>query len=372
MYIFGPGAGAGFPAPASAGYNGEYAQLPTDVACLRDADRSFSDLEQVQVIRMVCRRLRPVWVVMFCVTLAIPPLAIASTSTQQGTQTTLLVDTRDLNGRTEATLFVAVTGMDGLPAAGSIAVTDNGKPIAGFTVGVQGHTTATLDLAPGDHNLAAVYTGDSAHLASRSQLSPVHAATGATPGFSIAVAPATMSLVQGQSGSAVVSVTPVNAASLTGPMFVTISCSGLPDQTACTFTPENIEIPVGATAPITSSMVLATQAGTLSNGGAAMNRTARPVEWALLLPGAFALGGLAFSLRRRKALSRFLVFGLLAFVTILGASACAPLYNYRNHGPLHNLPTPAGNYNVAITAQTSNGVTATAQQTTLALTVTTQ
>jgi hypothetical protein len=331
-----------------------------------------SDLEQVHVIRMVCRGLRPVWVAVFCVSMAVPVLAAASTSSQQGSQTTLLVDTRDLNGRTEATLFVAVTGADGLPAAGSISVTDNGKPIAGFTVGVQGRTSATLDLAPGDHNLTAVYTGDSAHLASRSQLTPVHAATGATAGFSVAISPATMSLVQGQSGSAVVAVTPVNAASLTAPMFVTISCSGLPDQTACTFTPENIEIPVGATAPINSSMVLATQAGTLSNGGAAMNRIAHPVQWALLLPGAFVFGGLAFGLRRRKVLSQFVMLGLLAFVTILGATACSPLYNYHNHGPLHNLPTPAGNYNVTITAQSSNGVTATAEHTTLALTVKTQ
>lgn len=324
------------------------------------------------MIRMVCRGLRPVWVGVFCVALAVPLLAAASTSPQQGSQTTLLVDTRDLNGRTEATLFAAVTGADGLPATGSISVTDNGKPIAGFTLGIQGHSTATLDLAPGDHNLTAVYTGDATHLASRSQLTPVRAATGSTPGFSIAVSPGTMSLVQGQSGSAVVSVTPINAASLTSPMFVTISCSGIPDQTTCTFTPENIEIPVGATAPITSSMVIATQAGTLSNGGAAMNRTAHPIEWALLLPGAFALAGLAFGLRRRQALSRFALLGLVALVTVLGATACAPLYNYRNHGPLHNLPTPAGNYNVTITAQTSNGVTANAEKTTLALTVTTQ
>ena len=103
-----------------------------------------------------------------------------------------------------------------------------------------------------------------------------------------------------------------------------------------------------------------------------MNRTAHPVQWALLLPGVFALGGLAFGVRRRQVLSRLALLCLVGFVTMLGATACSPLYNYHNHGPLHNLPTPAGNYNVTVTAQSSNGVTATAEHTTLALTVKTQ
>jgi hypothetical protein len=196
----------------------------------------------------------------------------------------------------------------------------------------------------------------------------VRATAGTTPDFSIAIAPATLSLKQGQSGSASVSVTPINAASLTTPMFVTISCSGLPDQTACTFTPENIEIPIGATAAINSSMVLATQGGTLT-GKVDMQRSPHPVAWAFF-PGVFALGGLAFGIRGRRALSRLVLLGLVAFVTILGATACSPLYNYRNHGPPHNLPTPAGNYTVTIAAQSSNGVTATTHNTTLALTVT--
>lgn len=342
-----------------------------------------TDLEQVHVIRMFCRGLRLSLAAAIGVASAIPSPAAAAVpsqqlsassarqtaGTQQATQTTLLVDTRDLNGRTQANLFVAVSGADGLPATGSISVLDNGKPLAGFTLDPQGQANEVFPLAPGNHNFTAVYTGDSSHLVSKSQVTPVAAQASATPGFSVAIAPATLSLAQGQSGSAVVSVTPENAGLLAAPMFVTISCSGLPDQSACTFTPENIEIPVGATAAINSTMVLATQNGT-RGAGALVLHDPHPVAWAVVFPGILALAGLAFGARRRRFLTRIALVALLALVTMLGTTACNPLYNYYNHGPLPNLPTPAGNYTIKVAAQSSNGVTANTQYTSLALTVT--
>jgi hypothetical protein len=298
-------------------------------------------------------------------------MAATADSAQQASRTSLLVDTRDVNGHTEATLNVAVTGEDGLPATGSIAVNDHGTSLAGFALDKQGRVSATLSLAPGDHSLTAIYNGDTAHLVSRSLVTPVRAVTSVAAGFSVAVSPATLTLKQGQSGSATVSVTPINAASLTSPMFVTISCAGIPDQTTCTFTPENIQIPVGATVAINSSMVIATQNGSLTKAEPFPHRDPRPVALAWLLPGSFALAGLAFGLRRRRALSRFMMLAVVALVTMLGASGCNPLYSYKNHPPLKNLPTPTGNYTVKINAQSSNGVTANTQSTTLALTVTT-
>ena len=68
-------------------------------------------------------------------------------------------------------------------------------------------------------------------------------------------------------------------------MFVTLSCSGLPDQSACSFTPENIEIPVGATAAINSSVVIATQATSLAKAEPNLKREAQPIALALMLPG---------------------------------------------------------------------------------------
>ena len=310
------------------------------------------------------------WVAAPCVALVMPALAAPVAVRQQATQTTLLVDTRDVNGHTEATVFIAVSGADGLPATGSVTVNDRGKSLAGFALDARGEASETLSLPGGDHSLTAVYSGNATHAVSNSSAAPVSATAGTTPDFSVSVAPATLTLKQGQSGSAVVTVTPINAASLTAPMFVTISCSGLPDQTKCAFTPENIEIPVSATAPINSSMVLATQAPSLSQSVPPANREGHPIAWAVLFPGALVLGGLAFGARRRRFLNRLILLALVAFVTTLGATACSPLYNYRNHGPPQNLPTPPGTYTVTITAQSSNGVTATTHPTTLALTVT--
>jgi hypothetical protein len=304
------------------------------------------------------------------VAVAMPSLAATGAITQQATQTSLAVDAHDLNGRTQATLSMAVTGADGQSASGTIALTDHGKPLAGFALNAQGHATGTMILAPGDHSLSAVYTGDQAHLGSSSEGTPVRAVSGTTPDFSVSISPATISLKQGQSGSAVVSVTPINAVSLASPMFVTISCSGLPDQSACTFTPENIEIPIGATAAITSSLVLSTQAPSLAKAEPVLKRESRAVAWAVLLPGTLLLGGFAFAARRRRFLSKLVLLGMVAFVTVLGTTACSPLYNYNNHGPPSNLPTPAGTYSVTIAAQSSNGVTATTHTTTVGLTVT--
>ena len=70
----------------------------------------------------------------------------------------------------------------------------------------------------------------------------------------------------------------------------------------------------------------------------------------------------ALSLRRMGILEKF-------DVTMLGATACNARYDYYNHGPPTPPATPAGTYTVKVTAQSSNGVTAITNSTTLALTV---
>jgi hypothetical protein len=298
--------------------------------------------------------------------LAMPALAAAGT---QATQTRLSAEARDQNGRTQAALTITVAGEDGLPASGAVTIQDQGKPLAGVALSADGTALVTLGLLPGPHSLRAVYAGDAAHNASTSDLTAVSALTSSTPDFTISINPASLTLTAGQSGNATALVTPVNASALTAPMFVTLSCSGMPDQSSCTFTPENVEILPNTTTAISSSMVVSTSA----TGTRGMARPARfesnPVAWAVLLPGAFSLAGLAFVARRRSWLSRLSLIALVGFVTMLGATACAPRYNYFNHGPPYNLPTPAGSYTVTISAQSSNGVTAATHTTPFALTV---
>jgi hypothetical protein len=119
-------------------------------------------------------------------------------------------------------------------------------------------------------------------------------------------------------------------------------------------------------------LVVQTQAaGTVTrlNPGAPHTKGSQPIAWALLLPGALGLGGLAWGARRRAWLCRLSLLALVALVTMLGTTACNPRYYYFNHGPPNNLPTPSGTYTVTVTGQSSNGITAITQNTTMVLTV---
>lgn len=309
-----------------------------------------------------CRSLRLLGFAGLGLALGLPAWAATSVL---ATQTRISAETRDTAGRTQATVSVSVAAVDGKAATGSVVLEDGSRQLAGAALGADGTAKIAVDLQQGSHSLKAVYSGDAAHAASTSNVQVVSAATNSTPDFTAAVSPASMSLTAGTSGSATVSITPVNASSLTAPMFVTLSCSGLPDQSSCTFTPENVEILENATAAVTSNMVIATQG---PNTRAALAHP-NSVNWAILLPGALGLAGLAFSARRRRWLMRLSLIALVGFIAILGTSACAARYNYYNHGPPYNLPTPAGTYTITIAAQSSNGVTATTHTTTVALTV---
>jgi hypothetical protein len=323
-------------------------------------------LEQVHVRSIFCRLARLsrfAAVGAAAGAMVLPAFAVA----QQATQTSLRAETRDVNGRTQASLSIAVLGDDGQPVSGPVVIEDGKKQLAGAALDAEGKAQITVGLLPGDHDLRAVFAGDSGRRASSSAVSAVSAATSATPDFAISVSPATLSLTPGQSGTVAVSVTPVNAKSLTAPMFVTLSCSNFPDQSSCSFTPENVEILPDATAAVTSSMLVTTAAGSQSSSLA--NHDNNPVSLAVLIPGAFGFAGLAFAARRRRWLSRMATLAFLGLVTTLGMTACAPRYDYFHHGPPTNLPTPSGSYTLQVTAQSSNGVAATTHSTSLALTV---
>ena len=320
---------------------------------------------------MIRRGLRLELVAGLGIALAMPALAFAAQMSEAAsykrlaTETTLAAETRDQGGRTQATLSVTVTGEDGLPATGPISIKDNGRPLAGAALDAQGRAKLVLALPAGDHELSALYSGDSTHRNSVSPSAIAHADSTSTPDFQISVAPATLSLTPGTSGNVIASITPENSSALTAPMFVTLSCSGLPDQSSCTFTPANIEILPNATAAVTSSMVVLTQQASAS----AARPGASSAALAILLPGAFGLGGLAWAMRRRAWLQRLSLLGLLALVSVVGTTACNARYKYYNHGPPPNPATPAGTYTIDVTAQSSNGVTATTHTTTLALTI---
>jgi hypothetical protein len=346
------------------------------------------ELEPVQVRGLNRRFLRHDRVAGLGIALALAVLPAAVPAQQMATHTALTVETADQAGQTQATAMVAVTGADNLPASGVVAIEDGNRELAEAVLNAQGVASPVLTLSAGDHNLRAVYSGDASHLSSASATTEATAEASSTPGFSLVltpVAPSTLplTLTAGNAGTIGVTVVPQDNAALTAPMFVTLSCSGLPSLASCTFTPESVEIlpttpatcPSGSPAsacPPVSSMLLQTKA---VSGAKALRpgfpgRAGRPVAWAILLPGMLGLGGLAWGARRRRWLQRLALVAFVGLVTALGTTGCNPRYYYENHGPVPNPATPSGTYTVTITAQATNGVSAINYNTTMVLTVT--
>jgi hypothetical protein len=305
------------------------------------------------------------------------------------TQTTLSV-TQAANGTSTAT--IRVIGANGLPASGVVSLEEGNRVLGQEQLNGEGEATASVRLPAGAHTLQASYAGDAGHQASLSDAALLHTETptASTPGFQLSVAAVTpptlpMTLTAGQTGSVTVTLIPVNNTALTSPMFVTLSCSGLPSQAFCSFTPTNLEIlpstpascPTGSPAsacPPTSTMVISTQSqaarGTPTAQAAPPAAPGRHIAWALLLPGVLGLGGIAWGTRRRRWLQRLSLMAMVGVVTTLSMSACSnPLWYYYNHGPYMAPATPAGTYTVTVTGQTSTGVSAISSSTTLVLTV---
>jgi hypothetical protein len=334
---------------------------------------------------MNCRSLRLEWAAGLAMALAmLPASAIAQ---QIATQTAMTINSADQGGRTQATASVTVTDADGQPATGAVVIDDGNRQVAEVALNGSGQATSVIGLLGGNHALRAVYTGDTLHLGSASITTNLTTQTSSTPNFAITLAPVAPSTLPlnvsaGASGTIAVTIIPEDNSALTAPMFITLSCSGLPSLASCAFTPESVEILPTTTAsrapgspasscPPVSSMLIQTQGPGTSQAVplARPGHRNNPVAWAILLPGMLSLGGLAWSARRRRWLSRLALLALVALVTTLGTTACNPLYYYYNHGPTPTPPTPSGTYNVTVTAQSSNGVAAITNSTTMVLTV---
>ena len=348
----------------------------------------FEDVKQVQGRGLRRRGMRLEWMAGWSAALAVAALPAVAVSQEIATETTLQVSTTDRAGQTMAAVKVSVTDENGQPATGAVNLEDGDRILAQLALNAAGRATTTVRLPGGQHLLSAVYQGDATHWGSSSPVAESSGAASTTPNFQVTVTPVSpssfpMVLTQGQSGTSVVTITPENNASLASPMFVTLSCSGLPNESSCTFTPENVEIladtpascPAGSPAsscPPISTMLLQTQApGTVARAvpGNSPGGKNNAVEWAILLPGVLGMGALAWGTRRRRVLNRLFALTLMLLATTLGVTGCSPLYRYYQHGPGNNPPTPTGTYNVEVTAQSSNGVTAITNSTTIVLTV---
>ena len=316
------------------------------------------------------------------IALALPALAapagVATTTTLTAPQTTQITQS---NAQTcSLTSFsVSVASAAGVPA-GTVNIEDGSTPLASADLNSTGQASFQFALTDGAHSLSAVYAGNDSFLTSSSAAASVTISNQCDSAYVVTVsnltptsAANTLTLTAGEAGTGTISVTPLQefVSTLTTPAFVSISCSGLPDQASCIYTPESVEILPGQNAAVTSSMVLQTyaQSTAMASPATRPGKGSSPIAWAFLLPGTLGLGGLAWGARRRRWLSQLSLVALVSLVTLLGTTGCNPRYYYEHHSPIPNPPTPAGTYTVTVSAQSNNGVTAISQNTTFVLTV---
>jgi hypothetical protein len=261
------------------------------------------------------------------------------------------------------TFTAKVSDIAGNPATGGIVSLENAQGASfGSAFVKNGEATLTVDQKPAGR-LYAVYSGNTAFRSSTAVAQVTSDATTSTePDFTISAAPTSLTLSPGQYGTIVLTVTPLNGF---GDM-VTLSCSGNPADSTCTFSPATLTPLNGAA--VTSSL----QITTLAASGASLVWPASRTHavYALVLPGLLALIGLG-AVRKRSGLNVLTVLGLVALLgaSTLGLGACAQRYDYLHHPPSANPGIAAGNYTVTVAAYSNNGASVTSHTLNIALTV---
>ena len=285
-------------------------------------------------------------------------LGASAARAQQVTRTQLNTSTQ--NGK--LTFAARVSDLTSGPLdTGSVSF-ETVKGSLGSAFVMNGRAKLTVSSLPtGVKRVTAVYhpaTPDFAPSAS----SPVAAATpdaGSTvPSFNVTASPSSATVTAGNFTTVVLTVNSVNGFDGT----VNLSCSNLPKQSTCTFTPVSLTPP--ANGSITSSLQIATMARSGVSKNVAPGKVVPAgmpfhgggtAYLAFLLPGGIALFGV-FALRRKHG-NALRMLGMVALLAVCsaGLTACGARYSYLLHKPFPNYGTPTGTYSVVISAYSSNG-----------------
>jgi hypothetical protein len=292
---------------------------------------------------------------------AISAYAPAQTEQQLAATTTkLAVSTQDSGARTKATFDISVASSAAVPG-GTVTLVDGKSQLGSAVLDANGHATLTVNALPaGTQQGVAVYNGETLHSASTSTTTPLASATTGVADYTLAATSTSLSVTSGQTAVTTLTVTPENGFNQT----VSFSCTGLPSVSTCTFTPSTVSTTAGTA--VSSTLYIQTTAVS----GAHLNPLKDSgLYYALALPGVLALLGLGKMGKRFPVAGRTLSLALLLGISMFGMTACAARYNYFHHGPGVNTGTPAGTYTVTVTSSSDNGISETAHQIQLTLTV---
>jgi hypothetical protein len=279
-------------------------------------------------------------------------IAGAAAENPAATRTSLNVSTDSSGPRTRATLTAHVDADPAGTPSGVVNFRSGETDLGSAVVDGEGNASLQTDILPeGRHEIVAIFQGQSHFLSSTSSPELMHANVSTVAGFTVAATPTSLSTTVGGFVNSVITVTPSNGFS----GYIALSCSGLPVNTTCNFTPTNVQATCTTNAsgvqtctPGTSVMQIQTQSPSprVSRG----EEEAGMSRYAFAFPMLFGLAGLGAWRRRSN-----IILAMLVFAAALGVTGCAQRYNYLNHGPPGNPGTPAGTYTVTVQASSSSG-----------------
>ena len=273
-----------------------------------------------------------------------------------GTTTALTTSNSNANLGTAVTVTANVTGTAGTPV-GTVTFYD-GTTMIGSALLHGSSTTATASvststLTAGVHSLSASFAGVNGYVSSTST---AVSETVVAPGYSASVAPSSLTVVRGATGTATITIVPVGGLAGT----FTLACGSLPFHVACAF--GQTSIAVSSAAPVSTTVSVITGGTAMNHAPGLLPNGPAPATWALL--GLPLVGGLAL---RRQLRGRMASLGLGCLLLLAGAGLVGGLTGCGN-GDAYKNDVASGTYQVPLILTAPTGQTST----TLMLNVTVQ
>src|SRR5436305_414245 len=250
----------------------------------------------------------------------------------------------------ENVTFTATVSPSG--ASGTVNLFNNGSttPIGSGTLSGGTAAISTVALPLGSNKVTATYTGDSSF---RLSSSPAAVVT-TTASFTLTPNPAvgTLSVAQGQTSAAVnliVSSTQgfvqTNGSGSTTLLPLTYSCSGLPSEATCNFSPGFSQTITTKSTAVSFTVITTAPTARLQRP---MDRS-RSVFYAVLLPGLFGIVFLFDS--RRRSLGSLPLLAMLVMLSLssMSMASCGGTSSNKNPG------TPTGSFPFTVNATTGGG-----------------
>ena len=255
--------------------------------------------------------------------------------------------------------FTANVSGSGATPTGTINFYDGTTALGSGSLSSGAASYSTSSLAVGAHSITAQYGGDSNYSAGTSSAQTI-TVTAPTAGFTVAANPTSATVTPGGSTTAVITITPSNGFNSA----TTLSCSGLPAYSTCSFSPASVTPSSG---PVTSTVTIATNVASATAALRPANTDRETLAHLTLAGSSGVLVACLFwpGLLRRKNRAAWLRMMAIAVFAVIAMQSLTGCGGGKNNSSSTGSVTPAGQSTVTITA-TAGSLTHT---TTLSLTV---